>query len=88
MIEFQQLQKYFGLSIMALASGFTLMFLNWRQRRLLKDNNCKTSTSYQQLIGNTPLIKLSKLSALPGRTILVRGRILFVKVMNDSYSSV
>lgn len=68
----EQYRLWLGASFMLATAIVSTAALRSKKQKAIEREKSKTSTTYQQLIGNTPLIKLSKLSELTGRTILVK----------------
>ena len=69
----------FGILIgLATSVAIGAMVLRKDSQSSKHSNNNGNSTSYDQLIGNTPLIKLKKLSLMTGCDIYVKVRVLLL----------
>jgi len=56
----------------AVSSAVMILMVSRRRRRQAASERTNTASAYEQLIGNTPLIKLERLSYLIGRSIHVK----------------
>jgi len=61
---------YKGSIIAAACCSLVAILYQWRKRN--KEKNCSSRSAYEKLIGNTPMIKLNRLSSLIKRNIYVK----------------